>query len=181
MITSTATQPSGAPALRGAEPHVVGDSVGYLMHQVVLSMRRQIEQAMVAHDLTAAQWLPLWKLKRDGPCTSQELARNIDMDAGALTRLVDRLVAKGLIQRERSQADRRVVRLSLSADGEAVAARVPQVLAQVNATYLQGTSEREQDTLKRLLRAMLANAPIAPAASAAPAAIHAPSAAEAST
>jgi DNA-binding MarR family transcriptional regulator len=140
---------------------VVGDSVGYLMHQVVLSMRRQIEQAMLAHDLTAAQWLPLWKLKRDGPCTSQELARNIDMDAGAMTRLVDRLVAKGLVLRERSLADRRVVRLSLSAEGDAVTARVPQVLAQVNATYLQGVGESEQDTLKRLLRAMLANAPSA--------------------
>ena len=85
-------------------------------------MRRQIEQAMTAHDLTAAQWYPLWKLKRDGPGTAQELARDMDIDAGAMTRLIDRLAAKGLVERLRSATDRRVVMLTLTPAGEAVAA-----------------------------------------------------------
>lgn len=137
--------------------YVAADSVGYLLHQVVTSMRRQIEQAMTAHDLTAAQWYPLWKLQRGGPCSAQDLARDMDSDAGATTRLIDRLVAKGLVQRTRSSADRRVVMLGLSAAGTTVAAQVPQVLALVNNAYLRGFSHDEWQLLQQLLGRMRAN------------------------
>jgi len=139
--------------------YVAGDSVGYLLNQVMTSMRRQVEQAMTAHDLTAAQWYPLWKLKRDGPCTAQELARDMDIDAGAMTRLIDRLAAKGLVQRLRCDTDRRRVMLTLTAAGEAVAGHVPQVLADVNNAYLRDFSRDEWQQLKDLLRRMLANGP----------------------
>ena len=135
--------------------YVAGDSVGYLLHQVVTSMRRHIEQAMAAHELTAAQWHPLWKLARDGACSAQELARDVDIDAGAATRLVDRLVAKGLVERLRSAGYRRVVLLQLTPAGQAVAAHIPQVLAEVNNTYLRGFSQDEWQQLKALLLRML--------------------------
>jgi DNA-binding MarR family transcriptional regulator len=137
--------------------YVAGDSVGFLLHQVVTTMRRRIEKAMTAHDLTAAQWYPLWKLQRDGPCSAQDLARDMDSDAGATTRLVDRLVAKGLVQRTRSSTDRRVVMLGLSASGATVAAQIPQVLAEVNNAYLRGFSRDEWQLLQHLLRRLLAS------------------------
>ena len=143
--------------------YVVADSVGYLLHQVVGSMRRQVAAGMAEHELTAAQWYPLWKLKRDGPGTAQELARDMDVDAGAITRLIDRLAAKGLVERLRSSTDRRVVTLSLTAAGDAVAGHVPGVLASVNNAYLRGFSDAEWHTLKQLLRKMLDNTPPAAA------------------
>lgn len=139
--------------------YVAGDSVGYLLSQVMTSMRRQVEQAMTAHDLTASQWFPLWKLRREGPATAQELAREMDIDAGAMTRLIDRLAAKGLLQRLRSETDRRRVVLTLTAAGEAVADHVPQVLAEVNNAYLRDFSRDEWHQLKDLLRRMLTNGP----------------------
>ncbi len=153
--------PSSAPrrakAFYAGDTYVADDSVGYLLHQLMTSMRRQVEQAMAAHDLTAAQWYPLWKLERDGPCTAQELARDMDIDAGATTRLIDRLAAKGLVDRSRSASDRRRVMLQLTSAGRAVAAHVPQVLADVNNTYLRGFDRDEWQLLKDLLRRMLAN------------------------
>ena len=143
--------------------YVVADSVGYLLHLVVGSMRRQVAAGMAEHELTAAQWYPLWKLKRDGPGTAQELARDMDVDAGAITRLIDRLAAKGLVERLRSSTDRRVVTLSLTAAGDAVAGHVPAVLASVNNAYLRGFSAAEWHTLKQLLRKMLDNTPPAAA------------------
>ncbi len=153
---------TSTPRFYDGRRHVVGESVGYLLNQVGLSMRRQVAQRMAVHELTAAQWHPLWKLKRDGPSTAQEMAREMDIDAGAMTRLIDRMVAKGLVERTRSSSDRRVVTLALSAAGDAVARRVPAVLAGVNNDYLRGFSADEWETLKHLLRKMLANAPAAP-------------------
>jgi DNA-binding MarR family transcriptional regulator len=153
--------------------YVAGDSVGYLLHHLAASMRRQVELAMTAHGLTAAQWYPLWKIERDGPCSAQELARDMDIDAGATTRLIDRLAAKGLVERERSAADRRVVMLRLTAAGEAVSACVPQVLADVNNAYLRGFSRDEWQLLKQLLRRMLDNGQALGGTAAVPAAVSA--------
>lgn len=139
--------------------YVATESVGHLLNQVMFAMRRDIEQRMGDHDLTAAQWLPLWKLKLGAARTAQELARQMGVDAGSMTRLLDRLEAKGLIGRLRSATDRRVVNLVLTAAGEAVVEHVPQALADVNNTYLQGFSVTEWEQLKHLLCRMLANSP----------------------
>jgi DNA-binding MarR family transcriptional regulator len=60
------------------------------------------------------------------------LARDLEIDPGAMTRSLDRLEAKGLVRRERSTQDRRVVRLVLTGEGRKVARKVPTVLAQVS-------------------------------------------------
>ena len=86
-----------------------------------------------------------------------ELAREMDVDAGAITRLLDRLEAKGLVERLRSAADRRVVQLRLTPAGDAAAAKVPHVLAAVNNDFLQGFSESEWKQLRKLLDRMAAN------------------------
>jgi DNA-binding MarR family transcriptional regulator len=85
------------------------------------------------------------------------MARELDMDAGALSRLLERLVAKGLIERERSEVDRRVVHLRLTSEGAAVAAQVPNVLATVNNDFLQGMDKAEWQQLMTLLAHMIAN------------------------
>ena len=154
---SSVLKPAMVSQFYDGHRYVVDDSVGYLLHQLMCSMRRRIELDMAEHDLTAAQWVPLWQLKLGRARTAQELARDMDVDAGAMTRLIDRLAAKGLVERVRSRTDRRVVTLKLTAAGEAVAERVPHVLASVNNAYLQGFSESDWSTLKRLLRQMLAN------------------------
>jgi DNA-binding MarR family transcriptional regulator len=112
---------------------------------------------MSEHGLTDAQWKPLWMLKTGRATTAIELAREIDVDAGAVTRMVDRLEAKGLVERVRSESDRRVVHLRLTAAGEAVVKKVPFVLASVNNDFLRGFSESEWKQLRRLLERMTAN------------------------
>lgn len=138
----------------------VHDSVGHQLHQLMVSMRRDIEQRMGAHDLTAAQWFPLWKIKLTPSSTAQELAREMAVDAGSMTRLIDRLESKGLVTRLRSETDRRVVNLGLTAAGEAVVQHVPQVLAEVNNHYLRGFDDADWRQLRKLLNRMLANAPM---------------------
>lgn len=155
MVSQPAARRRRTPDFYAGHDYVAGDSVGYLLHQVVTSMRRHIEQAMAVHDLTAAQWLPLWQLARDGACSAQQLARDVDIDAGAATRLVGRLVAKGLVERQRAPSDRRVVMLQLTPAGQAVAAHIPQALAEVNNAYLRGFSHDDWQQLKALLRRML--------------------------
>jgi DNA-binding MarR family transcriptional regulator len=135
----------------------VAESVGHQLVHLMMLMRREVELRMAEHGLTDAQWKPLWMLKTGRAATANELAREMDIDAGAVTRMVDRLESKGLVERVRSAADRRVVHLRLSAAGEAAVKKVPFVLASVNNDFLRGFSEAEWKQLRRLLARMAIN------------------------
>lgn len=134
------------------------DSVGYLMRLALTAVAQEVERQLVVSDLTNAQWLPLFKLAQGKTSTVAELARLCHLDAGAMTRLLDRLEAKGLCRRVRSVADRRVVNIELTEQGEEVASGIPAVLCKVQNAHLTGFSTEEFEMLKSLLRRILDNA-----------------------
>ncbi|MDE2158127.1 MAG: MarR family transcriptional regulator [Burkholderiales bacterium] len=136
-------------------PHA---SVGYLMKRILGSIIHQVDQRLDIHGLTNAQWGPLLHLHREGRCAVAELARKLEVDAGAMTRLLDRLEKKQLCKRVRSTDDRRVVQVEITPEGEASIRAVPAVLAEVLNAHLAGFSKTEWDALTLYLRRMLDNA-----------------------
>ena len=132
-------------------------SVGLLMKQVLGSIVWHADQRLGLHGLTSAQWGPLVHLNKQGPCTVLELARWMQVDPAAMTRLLDRLEKKQLCTRERSTEDRRVVRVRITADGVAAIADVPAVLCEVMNAHLAGFSQAEWAGLKEHLQRMLDN------------------------
>jgi DNA-binding MarR family transcriptional regulator len=131
------------------------ESVGYLMKRIMWSIVNQADKRLVEHGLTSAQWGPLMRLKTSGGSTVAELARWLNADAGAMTRLLDRLEKKGLCKRVRSTEDRRVVRVELTPEGEAAITEVPAVLAEVMNAHLAGFSKTEWQALKTYLQRMV--------------------------
>ena len=134
------------------------ESVGYLMKRILSTVADEIEREMGPNGLTNAQWIPLFKLYIGSASTVAELARECQLDAGAMTRLLDRLEAKGLLKRVRSSEDRRVVNLELTVEGRAAAKQIPQVLCRVQNAHMQGFTHAEWETLKSFLRRILETA-----------------------
>ena len=134
------------------------ESVGYLMRRVLNTVSTEVERELEPSGLTNAQWVPLLKLFMGSASTVAELARECQLDAGAMTRTLDRLENKGLLRRVRSSEDRRVVNLELTPEGRVAAKRIPAILCGVQNAHLQGFSQDEWKTLKSLLRRILANA-----------------------
>jgi DNA-binding MarR family transcriptional regulator len=132
------------------------ESVGYLMKRVGASIVAEADKRLAAHGLTSAQWGPLLRIRKAGSAPVAELARWLMVDAGAMTRLLDRLEKKGLCRRVRSTEDRRIVRVELTPAGEEVVAEVPAVLAAVMNAHLSGFSKTEWQTLKSYLQRMIA-------------------------
>lgn len=140
-----------------AETYVPGDSVGYLMKKIISGMAQQIDTALKPTGLTQAQWLPLYWVSEGKAATGAELARACHVDAGAMTRMLDRMEAKGLFRRERLNEDRRVVNLVLTPQGQVAAKAVPQALSDTQNAALAGFSYEEWQTLRSLLGRVLAN------------------------
>ena len=153
------TAPQAAPSFYQPGQHSPQQSVGYLMRKVLGSILSQADTRLAMHDVTYVQYLPLYKLLHcdHADATVATLARELEVDAGAMTRALDRLQAKGLVERARSTADRRVVHLTLTPAGRTVVEQVPGVLADVLNGHLRGFSKPEWQQLLQLLQRMLAN------------------------
>jgi DNA-binding MarR family transcriptional regulator len=80
--------------------------------------------ASVNDDVTLAQFRTLTVLSLQGPQPVGALAEHLDVHASTMTRMCNRLVARGLIERAPSSADRREVVVTLSVDGSALVAAV---------------------------------------------------------
>lgn len=131
------------------------DSVAYLMRRIISVASQHIERELEPAGLTNAQWVPLLKLYMGNASTVAELARVCELDAGSMTRLLDRLEAKQLCRRIRSSDDRRVVNLELTEAGRTAAKGIPEILCRVQNAHLSGFSAEEWQILKGFLRRIL--------------------------
>lgn len=154
--TATVTAAAPSPFYEGRSYSIDG-SYGYLLRRLYSSIQRHVDKRMQPLDLTAMQWAPLLLLAEGKGNTAAELARVMDIDTGAMTRMLDRLEAKGLVARARSASDRRVVHLELTADGLKVARRIPNVVADVLNLHLSDFDAGELTLLMNFLRRMLVN------------------------
>ncbi|MDB5843249.1 MAG: transcriptional regulator, MarR family [Polaromonas sp.] len=158
-LPSCADAPVCPPAdFYRAESYTPDDSVGYMMRRIISLVGQGVERELEPSGLTNAQWVPMLKLYMGCASTAAELARQCELDAGSMTRLLDRLEAKQLCTRIRSSDDRRVVNLELTDAGRAAAKEIPAVLCGMQNALLAGFSADEWQTLKSYLRRMLETA-----------------------
>ena len=78
--------------------------------------------------LTPAQMLVLHSLADAGQELPRDIARRLGVSQATVTTQIDRLEARGLVRRERRQADRRMVWVILTAEGRRVLAETPDPL-----------------------------------------------------
>ena len=159
-IPPVSGEPEPRPAdFYRAETYRAEESIGYLMRRIVTAVGQSVGTRMCEPGSpTYPQWVPLYKLHIGAATTVAELARACELDAGAMTRLLDRLEAKGLCRRVRSLEDRRVVNIELTEEGRAAAQEVPYVLSRVQNEHLSGFTREEWEQLKGYLRRILDNA-----------------------
>lgn len=123
-------------------------SLGYLTRRVQNLTTPHAEAIFADQDLTFTQWIALMGLREGVAETSADLARHLNHDTGATTRLVDQLEERGFVKRQRSKSDRRVVKLALTPQGRAVAKmHVPPIVDFWNRM----TDELSQQEIKQLI------------------------------
>jgi DNA-binding MarR family transcriptional regulator len=149
-------------------------SVGALLSRVRVEMLAALDRDLAADkrlatlELSAAQLIIIANLAAaEAPMSASDLCKGISYDAGAMTRMLDRLESKGLIRRNRSQHDRRLMHLELTEEGHAAYPRMREISMAVANRFLRGFTKSEARQLEALLSRMLENAQgLAPRASA---------------
>ena len=131
------------------------DSIGYLLRRAHKLSVPLAEQAFVGEDLSFTQWIALIQLRDGLVDTCGALARCLDHNSGATTRMLDQLEARGLIARRRSDTDRRVVHLTLTDAGRAAAERLIPSIARMWEAVLAGFPAEDLELLTALLQRLV--------------------------
>lgn len=113
--------------------------------------RRVTKQLARQHGLTGPQVTALKMLEAFGELSLSELSAHMSAKNSTITGIVDRMERDGLVVRERSAQDRRVVNIRPTAEGQRIAAAVPVTAMAIFASALRSLSERDRDELRRIL------------------------------
>jgi DNA-binding MarR family transcriptional regulator len=118
----------------------------------VLKALRRITRAIDLHSkqlasafgLTGPQLVCLRVIGRRKFITPSEIAREVSLSQATVTGIVDRLAARQLVTRERSEEDRRLVTVTITDAGKALVENAPSPLQEKFAERLRQLSEEER-------------------------------------
>jgi DNA-binding MarR family transcriptional regulator len=132
------------------------NSVGYLIKRCGLLVMQIAERRFESQSITFTQWTVLMQLSGCPHLTPTELSKNLGYDMGSLTRVVDDLEKLKLVRRERSERDRRAVRISVTAQGRRMGETTIPLMVDLANEFVAPYSKAEIDLFIPLLRRMLA-------------------------
>ncbi|MBP6031665.1 MAG: MarR family transcriptional regulator [Sphingobium sp.] len=128
---------------------------GYLLRMVSNAVSHQFARKLMREGVTVAEWVMLRSLYGNEGIAPSALAAKMGMTKGAISKLTDRLLEKGLIARTDNPTDKRGFSVSLSPAG---AEKVP-VLAQLadsnDAAFFGVMRCEEQALLRSLLQTLI--------------------------
>ena len=130
------------------EENSVHGGIGYWVGSLASAFRKGLSDELAPFDISPVQWAILEMCYRGQANTPSGISRVVPVDTAAISRHLDRLKDKGLIQRRRSTRDRRSIRVALTEEGRALVPRLAPYVRANNAKFLWGITKEEQGVLR---------------------------------
>jgi DNA-binding MarR family transcriptional regulator len=133
-------------------------SLPFLMHLIVSQIETEVNKHARAYGLKIEGVRVLFRLLAKDHLTVNELARLTGIETSTLSRLLDRMSAKGLLKRSRDTNDKRSVLLSLTPKGRKLALQHrPVYYRDYDKVLLAGFDQQEGAAFRQALMRMLDN------------------------
>ena len=133
------------------------ESLGRLIYHTAQDIRNMAEKILYPYDLTVEQMHLLKNMSLETGITQKALGGMVNKTPANLTRILDRLEAKALIQRQPDPGDRRVYLVFLTEKGVALVKDVHETFQTFSARMVHSISDEMQHTARACLKAMNAN------------------------
>ena len=131
------------------------EAAAALMRQTVQAMAKDIDGRLREHRLTLVQRRALTLLSGGQVVTPGDVSLALELDAGATTRLLDRLAAKGMCRRHRDDGDRRSVHLEITELGQSALQVTESTVSAVMVEWFSGVEGSDLEVVRRVLSKML--------------------------
>ena len=131
--------------------------MGYWATMVSNVSLRELGRSLSPHDISMMQFVVLNMCSRGEANTIGGIARLVPFDAPAISRTADSLVMRGLLDRRRSRADRRVVILELTEEGRALTETLTRLAREAEDRITSGITPEERDSFIAVARKLVAS------------------------
>ena len=121
------------------------------LHDVARMLRTRFDRWARTYGLTRAQGVILARLNRQPGLSQIELAAICEVEPITVGRLVDRLEARGLLERRPDPTDRRIRRLHLLPASKSILEKIEAYKADLDVWLLNGVSTQERQAFVKLL------------------------------
>ena len=152
----TKTAPQDPDRLADQARATRSTSAGWMIQRLAGDLNRQMTTALAAHELRLDQFAILMSLAETSGTTQTALAKRLNMQGYTVTRAVDALSERGLVERLPDATSRRAWNVVLTAQGAALMPQLFEVVAQINAELLSTLPDPAQARFLRLLTRLVA-------------------------
>ena len=135
----------------------MSETIGFLLNDTARLFRRSFNARTKGSGITALQWRLITYLKRHEGIRQGPLAELIEVEPITLSRMVDRLVEAGLVERRADPTDRRAWRLYLTARAADLLLSIRRTAEVLNDEATEGLTAVERDQLAALVERVRAN------------------------
>ncbi len=128
----------------------------FLLHDVARLLRMDADRRASAHGMTRAQWALLIWLERQPGLSQKELAELLEVEPITVARLIDRLEARGMVERRPDPRDRRIWRLHLCPPAHPMLREIAHQRAEIVRMVTAGIDPGTQEAMTEALIGMKA-------------------------
>ena len=138
---------------------VAENAIGLWIHRVYQASRNEMYRAFRerGEEITPEQWAVLIRLWEHDGLTQAEVSEATFRDAPTMSRIVDSMETRELVERRPDPDDGRVRRVFLTARGRALKKKLVPVVERIVARMVAGIDDRDLVTTRAALRQMFAN------------------------
>jgi DNA-binding MarR family transcriptional regulator len=136
-------------------PSQLDSHLGYLLRAVSNAVSHSFARKVDGAGITVAEWVLLRTLYDVPGIAPSQLSERMNMTKGAISKLSDRLVQKGLVARKDNPADRRAHTLALKAAGRAMVPCLSALADDNDAEFFDCIAPGERRELERILRRII--------------------------
>ena len=156
VVSIAMREQNGAdPAPDPTPGYILEHQVGHLLRRAHQRHTSIFQEGIGTSQLTPTQFAALMKIKDLGQVSQNQLGRLTAMDPATIQGVIQRLLARGLVERYPDATDRRCTLLRLSPAGRQVAASVIAPARAISEQTLSPLGEAERATFLDLLRKLI--------------------------
>lgn len=119
--------------------------------------KRLFDQTLKEYDITAVQWAILKHLEECGKCSQNQIAESLYMDKASVGTIIEKLIKKEMVTREKSEDDRRAYHVFLTKKAKQVVQDLTSTAEETNEKSFGNMSQEERTALKALLQKVIEN------------------------
>ena len=131
------------------EQSLLDSSIGYLLNRTALKLNNLFARRLKDYNITPEQFVLITRLIEEEGISQKELALRSEKDPPGITRMLDNMLAKGLIKKQHN--DRRSLSIYLTEEARTLYKDIIKIEQQTMRDIITGMTEEQVNCLKTLL------------------------------